>query len=193
LFRSGLLGLNDRFEIAVCIRDQSAISPGVCGFEAEHTNRGAGLNFSEQGFDRFSADQRDVAAQNDQIPVEILEGGLRLLDGMACAERRILQDNTALAQLAFHVALQRLCVGRTNDNDSLAADRLGERDRPINHRASPNGVQHFWQGGSHPRPLPRCQNHCGSICHGKIPSRWSCDWPRACSESLRALLCRRMR
>ena len=153
----GVLVLDDALDRAMGAAEDAAIAGGIGGLEGEHDEASTAAQ-RQHLLEALGRDEGRVAEEDDDVAVKAGERSFGGAHGMGGAERGILDHGGVRAELRGHVRTHSRRVG-AGDHDSARGSDLGSRrDRPIDHGAPANGVQHLGQLGLHPRALSRRQN-----------------------------------
>ncbi len=113
---------------------------------------------------RSALNQRHIAVQNQRLAV-VGQQRHGLLHGVASAQLRRLQGklHATFGQGAWH-HFAAMSIHHTN---LLRRHALRAIHHMPHHGLARQRVQHLGQGGIHPRPFARCQNHhiqCAHVC-----------------------------
>ena len=111
----------------------------------------------------LGAQQRRIAIQDQDVAAKAFQGASGLEHGVAGAALLALEH-----QLGASPDRRADLLGAVShhDDQTLRAERLGRRERIVEHRPAGDRVQHLGQRGLHPRPLAGGEQQGGDLTRG---------------------------
>ena len=161
---AGRLGLHHPLDAALRVAHDAPVAARVLELHRRHRGRRAALlvGARERG-DRVGGDQRDVAVEHEHGGAGVDLVGRRA-DGVAGAVRLLLDRHLdVLGQRVGQRALRPV-----DDHDPAGARLAGRGDRPLDHRAPAQRMQHLRYRRAHPGPLARGEDQDGGSGHRGI-------------------------
>jgi hypothetical protein len=159
----------DDAHATVAVGEDAAVTGRIVDAHREDRRERAGASMlGEQCFQSRSAQQRYVAAEQQNVTVEFGQRATRLQSGMPAPELFGLEHAFgAVADQALHVA------GIASDDDHRAArdQRLGGTQHVLDQRPAGDRVQDFRFGGAHALALSGSQDNRGERALGVLSRR----------------------
>ena len=169
LSRRGVAGLDDAPHLAFGAGEDAPVQQGVGRLEAQQGQVRPLRPQAEQGVQVLRRQKRAVAIDHQDVALEVRKGRSGGQDGVAGAERRVLDRRRPGAETGLDQLAHGGAVGPDHHHDTFTARLQDGVDHPVQQGASPDLVQDLGDGGLHPGPLPGGEDDGGAGGHGGNP------------------------
>ena len=153
LLGRGVAGLDDPLDRAVGPADDAAVRTGVVGHEGEDGRRGALTPvLLDERLEQLGREERRVAGEDEDVLDAVPHGVARRADGIAGAERLLLDRDAGVAELVA-------ALGRGDHDQRIRPERARGLEHPVDHPPPEDRVQVLRGRRAHARAEPSGHHH----------------------------------